>query len=167
MIEIMALLACVVGLMVGWLLLAHRRIDYIVLVVYFLHVRSQAVFEAMYANADDRPTFERYKVNDSTVRSYADYLRLHDMVRKTAYKRYRTLYTRLLRSVLFYTCPAIILLAIIFTKWWPFYLLGVGATFATRFMHRIIVTKHRARYYQGMMVATLLVTYQKEQSKQI
>jgi hypothetical protein len=165
MIEAMTLLAFLAGLVVGWLLLARRRIDYVLLAFHFLHIRSQSAFEAIYASTDDKATFERYKISDPTVHAYADYLRLHSAVRETAYERYRSLYSRLLRSVLFYTPPAIILLAIVFTRWWYFYLLGVGTMFVILFTNKFIVTNHRIGYYQRMMISAILANYQKEHKR--
>ncbi len=167
MIEPMIPFAFVSGLIMGWLLLAHRRIDYLLLVFYFAHIRSQSTFEAVYANADDETTFMSYKDHDKTIGTYASYLQLHNAVQKTAYSRYRRLYRQLLRSALFYTPPAIVLLAIVFTRWWYFYLLGVCAIFTVLFTNKIIVTNHKIGYYQRLMIAAVFANYQREKEEKV
>lgn len=155
------------GLAVGWLSLARRRIDYILLVIYFADIRTRSEFEAIYEMADDEAMFMRYKVSDPTVETLADYLQLHSSVRESAYNRYKRLYGQLLRSVLLYTPPAIILIALVFTKWWYYFLLGVGVMFVALFIHKIVVTNHRVGYYQRMMVAAILKAHQKDQKNAI
>lgn len=162
MIGAMVLFAFVLGLVMGWFSLADRRIDYILLVIYFAHIRNQSAFEAIYANADDETTFKRYKSHDKSLYTYADYLKLHNAVQKTAYSRYKRLYIKLLRSVLLYTTPAIILIAIVFTRWWYFYILGISAMFAILFTNKIIVTNHKIGYYQRMMISGIFANYQRE-----
>ncbi|HEV2402621.1 MAG TPA: hypothetical protein VGS08_00280 [Candidatus Saccharimonadales bacterium] len=160
----MEFLAIISGVVVGVVVFAGRRIDYVLILVHFGHIRSVATFETIYDNADDEATFS---LNDKSlgVKTYAEYLRLHNAVRKTAYTRYRMFYDSLLRLVLIRMLPILLLPAILFWSRWYFYLFGLLIACTVIFTYKSSIVRHKVGFYQRMLIGAILANYQKEQKK--
>lgn len=167
MIRIMEILAIIAGIVVGRVVLSGRRIDYVLILVHFAHIRSDAAFGAIYDNADDEATFSLNNKSGLGVKSYAEFLLLHNAVRKTAYTRYRRFYDSLLRLVFIRILPILVLPAILLWSRWYLYLLGV--TFASVMIatYSTLILKHKAGFCQRILVGAVLAGYLKERAHKI
>lgn len=161
----MELLAIATGMIVCWAVLANRRIDFVLILFYFAHVRNQRAFEALYDNADDEATFSLNSHNELGIETYADYLRLHQAVRRTAYSRFRRFNDKLLRQLITRMLPGLLLPVTLFWSRWYFYLFGLLITGVIIFTYKTIIVRHRIGFYQRMLIGAILANYQKEQKK--
>jgi len=161
----MELLAIIVGITVGLLVLANRRIDFVLILLYFAHIQSRSAFEALYDNADDEATFSLNNHSELGIKTYADYLRLHEAVHETAYTRFRVFYDSLLRLFLTRMLPILVLPAVVFWSRWYFYLLGVLIAIIIVIGYKTVVARHRIGFYQRMMIGAVLANYQKRRKE--
>lgn len=160
--RLMEFLAIIAGIVVSGLVFAGRRIDYFLILLYFMHVRSHSAFEALYDNADDEATFSLNNHSELGVKTYVNYLRLHEAVRETAYARFQVFYDSLMRLFLTRLLPILVLPALLFWSRWYVYLLGVLLASATIVIFKIFLTNHKVGFYQRMLIGAILANYQKE-----
>jgi hypothetical protein len=161
----MELLAIATGMIVCWIVLADRRIDFVLILFYFVHVRSRGAFEALYENADDEATFSLNNHSELDIKTYADYLRLHQAVSQTAYSRFLGFYDKLVRLLLIRMLPVLLLPAILFWSRWYFYLLGTLVAGGIIVIYKTFIVRRKVGFYQRMLIGAILANYQKEQKK--
>ena len=166
MIHPMKLIAFATGALISWWVLSGRRIDYVLILFYFARNRTKRAFNALYDIADDEATWSFNSANTEIhIKSYADYLRLHEATRKTAYVRFRVFYNALLKLLLTRILPIALMPAVLFLSHWCWYLLGVVVALIVIVLHKTYIVGHKIGFYQRMIVGATISNYQKEQQR--
>jgi len=159
MIELMSIVALVVGLFLGWFVFS-RSIGTFLTVTIMWPYLSKRHFMSFYELADDEVSFKFMVLDD--VKTYADYLRLHESAKKSAYKRFRHIFDNAARVLVLRLLPIALLPAIIFWTNWYWYILG-ELVLVVLFVVRDLQQHHFGiGFYQRVMLNTVLSNYLKD-----
>lgn len=156
MIGLMMYGALLVGLLLGFWLFYRNSGLYMSALVYIFD-SSKRRFMVIYDLMDDERFYD-FMILDG-IKTYADYLRLHEAARKTIYKRFQRQLRSVRRTVLNHTLLGIALPSLVFWSNWYWYLLGFTIA-ALIFIAYARVALNRGRgYYLGACVNALFVEY--------
>lgn len=159
MIELMMFVALAIGLLFS-ILMFRRFIGVYLSVFSFMSDSSKERFMAIYDLMDDETSYKFMMM--SSVKSYADYLRLHKKARKNIYKDFRYYYGNIQKQLLTRNLPILVLPAILFWSNWYWYLLGTLIGILALISYEYIVRNHRTGFYQRVMLNTLLEKHLKD-----
>lgn len=163
MMYVMEYVAFLAGIIVSWAMLG-GFIDILLTLLVFVLYRSEPRFNSLYNLADDEST---YLLCDKKIAaSYADYLRLHDATKKSAYKLFRRHYDSVMKLVITRYLPIILLPAIPFWTNWYWYVIGVFVTLTALICYRLYVKRNGVGFYQRAMIFTIIDGYIKN-NKQV
>ena len=162
MIEIMSIVAIVVGILFGFWCFSRQTISWLFVILHTSAFSTKKGFYELYDMADDEVTFSYYKVHNKDVKNYADYLKIHSDARPTAYKTLKSTYDALSKSLLFKTIPIALAPAILFWANWYFYLLGVAIIVACLIGYEVARNGLRPGYYQRLIVFNSLNKFYKD-----
>ena len=143
-----------------------QAIDWILVVLHYAFFRSKDSFYGLYDNTEQESVYEHLKYTETiAVKDYADYLRIHQSARPSAYKRFRKYYDTLLRVILVRVLPITLLPAILFWSNWYYYIGGILIAFTVLAFYAIIVKPRGAGARKRLMVFAVMRDYLKN-SKQ-
>lgn len=154
MIDSMEYLALGAGLTFGLVYLhLSQAIDWILVVIHYAFFRSKESFYGLYDNTEQESVYEHLKYTETiAVKDYADYLRVHQAARPSAYKRFRRYYDTLVRVILVRVLPITLLPAILFWSNWYYYIGGTLIAFTVLALYAIIVKPRGAGARKRLMV---------------
>ena len=163
MIDSMEYLALGAGFTFGLLYLQlSQAIDWILIVIHYAFFRSKESFYGLYDNTEQESVYEHLKYTETiVVKDYADYLRVHQAVRPSAYKRFRRYYDTLVRVILVRVLPITLLPAILFWSNWYYYIGGILIAFTVLALYAIIVKPRGAGPRKRLMVFAVMRDYLK------
>lgn len=167
MINSMEYIALSVGAVFGLLYLQlSQAIDWILVVFHYMFYRSKESFYGLYDNTEQESVYEHLKYSETiSVRSYADYLRIHQAARPSAYKRFRKYYDTLVKVLVVRVAPITLLPAILFWSNWYFYIAGLLAALVVLMLYSVIVKPRGAGARKRLMVFAVMRDYLKDQKK--
>lgn len=167
MIDSMEYLALGVGVLFGLVYLQlSQAIDWILVVLHYMFFRSKENFYGLYDNTEQESVYEHLKYTETLdVRDYADYLRLHQAARPSAYKRFRKYYDALVKVLLVRVAPITLLPAILFWSNWYYYVKGLLIAFIILALYAIIVKPRGAGARKRLMVFAVMRDYLKDNKK--
>lgn len=167
MIDSMEYLALGVGVLFGLVYLQlSQAIDWILVVLHYMFFRSKENFYGLYDNTEQESVYEHLKYTETLdVRDYADYLRLHQAARPSAYKRFRKYYDALVKVLLVRVAPITLLPAILFWSNWYYYVEGLLIAFIVLALYAIIVKPRGAGARKRLMVFAVMRDYLKDNKK--
>jgi hypothetical protein len=113
----------------------------------------------MYAAADDEVTYEFYTDPSGAIKNYADYLRLHEAAKATAYKRFRYFYNNLVKGLFYRMLPISLAPAILFWSNWYYYVLGLGFGILGLALYKYFFKGGKIGFYQRLIVYAVLSNY--------
>lgn len=163
MIEIMSIVALVVGIVFGFWCFGRQTTSWLFVILHTSAFSTKKGFYDLYDMADDEVSFKFYKDHNADISKYADYLKMHAAARPSAYKTFRKTYTALTKSLFTRILPLALVPAIIFWSNWYFYLAGVAITLICLVAYEIFKHGVRPGFYQRLIVFTVLNTYSKSQ----
>ena len=168
MIDSMEYLALGTGFTFGLLYLhLSQAIDWILVVIHYAFFRSKESFYGLYDNTEQESVYEHLKYTETiAVKDYADYLRVHQAVRPSAYKRFRRYYDTLVRVTLVRVLPITLLPAIMFWSNWHFYIGGTLIAFTVLALYAIIVNPRGAGARKRLMVFAAMRDYLSDNIKE-
>jgi small-conductance mechanosensitive channel len=160
-------LALGVGVLFGLVYLQlSQAIDWILVVLHYMFFRSKENFYGLYDNTEQESVYEYLKYTETLdVRDYADYLRLHQAARPSAYKRFRKYYDALVKVLLVRVAPITLLPAILFWSNWYYYVEGLLIAFIVLALYAIIVKPRGAGARKRLMVFAVMRDYLKDNKK--
>ncbi len=167
MIDSMEYLALGVGVLFGLVYLQlSQAIDWILVVLHYMLFRSKENFYGLYDNTEQESVYEHLKYTETLdVRDYADYLRLHQAARPSAYKRFRKYYDALVKVLLVRVAPITLLPAILFWSNWYYYVEGLLIAFIVPALYAILVKPRGAGARKRLMVFAVMRDYLKDNKK--
>lgn len=167
MIDSMEYLALGVGVLFGLVYLQlSQAIDWILVVLHYMLFRSKENFYGLYDNTEQESVYEHLKYTETLdVRDYADYLRLHQAARPSAYKRFRKYYDALVKVLLVRVAPITLLPAILFWSNWYYYVEGLLIAFIVLALYAILVKPRGAGARKRLMVFAVMRDYLKDNKK--
>ena len=167
MIDSMEYLVLGTGVAFGLIYLhLSQAIDWILVVLHYAFFRSKDSFYALYDNTEQESVYEHLKHTETiAVKDYADYLRVHQAARPSAYKRFRKYYDTLTRVILVRVLPITLLPAVLFWSNWYYYIGGILIAFAILALYAIIVKPNGAGARKRLMVFAVLRDYLKDSKK--
>lgn len=165
MIDLMSIVALVVGILFGYWCIGRQTVSWLFVILHTAAFSSTKGFYDLYDTADDDVSFKWYKDHNSSIKKYADYLKLHADARSSAYKTFKSTYDTLKRSLAFRVVPIALAPAILFWSNWHFYLVGVVITVVGLVAYEIAKNGFRPGFYQRLAIYTTLSTYAKSSSK--
>ena len=167
MIDSMEYLALGVGVLFGLVYLQlSQAIDWILVVLHYMFFRSKENFYGLYDNTEQESVYEHLKYTETLdVRDYADYLRLHQAARPSAYKRFRKYYDALVKVLLVRVAPITLLPAILFWSNWYYYVEGLLIAFIVLALYAILVKPRGAGARKRLMVFAVMRDYLKDNKK--
>lgn len=167
MIDSMEYLALGDGVLFGLVYLQlSQAIDWILVVLHYMFFRSKENFYGLYDNTEQESVYEHLKYTETLdVRDYADYLRLHQAARPSAYKRFRKYYDALVKVLLVRVAPITLLPAILFWSNWYYYVEGLLIAFIVLALYAIIVKPRGAGARKRLMVFAVMRDYLKDNKK--
>ncbi|MGK2896248.1 MAG: hypothetical protein ACSLEY_01410 [Candidatus Saccharimonadales bacterium] len=86
MIELMSIIALIVGLLIGSWCFGGQRLNWLFTIFNSSAFSTKKGFYNLYDIVDDEVSFEWYKNHNDEIKKYADYLKLHADARESAYK---------------------------------------------------------------------------------
>ena len=167
MIDSMEYLALGVGVLFGLVYLQlSQAIDWILVVLHYMFFRSKENFYGLYDNTEQESVYEHLKYTETLdVKDYADYLRLHQAARPSAYKRFRKYYDALVKVLLVRVAPITLLPAILFWSNWYYYVEGLLIAFIVLALYAILVKPRGAGARKRLMVFAVMRDYLKDNKK--
>lgn len=160
MIGLMAILAVIVGILVGLFCYSRQTISWILIVLHTAAFRSKQNFYQLYDAADDETSFKFYRTHNKTIEKYADYLKLHAKARDSAYGVYQNTIRGLKKSLVKVFLISLVPSALFWSNW-HYYLLGVVIVLVALILREIVKNGTRPGYYQRLAVFNVLNTYAK------
>ena len=143
-----------------------QAIDWILVVIHYAFFRSKESFYGLYDNTEQESVYEHLKYTETiAVKDYVDYLRIHQAVRPSAYKRFRRYYGTLVRVILVRVLPITLLPAILFWSNWYYYIGGILIAFTVLAFYAIIVKPRGAGARKRLMVFAVMRDYLKDSNK--
>ena len=167
MIDSMEYLALGVGVLFGLVYLQlSQAIDWILVVLHYMFFRSKENFYGLYDNTEQESVYEHLKYTETLdVKDYADYLRVHQAARPSAYKRFRKYYDALVKVLLVRVAPITLLPAILFWSNWYYYVEGLLIAFIVLALYAILVKPRGAGARKRLMVFAVMRDYLKDNKK--
>lgn len=167
MIDSMEYLALSAGVLFGLAYLHFSQaIDWILVVLHYMFFRSKENFYGLYDNTEQESVYEHLKYTETLdVKDYADYLRLHQAARPSAYKRFRKYYDALVKVLLVRVAPITLLPAILFWSNWYYYVEGLLIAFIVLALYAILVKPRGAGARKRLMVFAVMRDYLKDNKK--
>lgn len=163
MIEIMSIVALVVGLLFGFWCF-RETVSWLFVILHTSAFSTKEGFYNLYDMADDEVSFKFYGDHNKEIRKYADYLKVHAAARPSAYKTFRKTYEALIKSIFTRTLPIALAPAILFWSNWYFYLAGVAIMLTCFVAYELSKHGFRPGFYQRLVVYTVLNTYSKDKA---
>jgi hypothetical protein len=159
MIELMEIIALVVGILIG-LYWFKGSAEYILILLYLAPYRTKNKFEWFYDHADDEVTYSFIGSQLDGVKVYSDYYRLHQAARATGFGFFQRYYVGL-TSIFFNLKVFIVFIpALLFWTHWYFYLLGFLAAFIIVIFYKVSQNGLRIGYYQRLIIFAVIKDYQ-------
>ena len=167
MIDSMEYLALSAGVLFGLAYLHFSQaIDWILVVLHYAFFRSKDSFYGLYDNTEQESVYEHLKYTETLdVKDYADYLRLHQAARPSAYKRFRKYYDALVKVLLVRVAPITLLPAILFWSNWYYYVEGLLIAFIVLALYAVLVKPRGAGARKRLMVFAVMRDYLKDNKK--
>lgn len=165
MIDLMSIVALIVGVLVGYWCFGRQTVSWLFVILHTAAFSSKKGFYDLYDMADDEVSFKWYIDHNSTIKKYADYLKLHADARSSAYKTFKSTHDALKRSLVFRILPIVLAPAILFWSNWHFYLSGVAITVIGLIVYEIAKNGLRPGFYQRLVIYTTLSIYAKSDGK--
>lgn len=165
MIELMSIVALVVGILFGLWCFGRQSISWLFIILHTTAFSSKKGFYNLYDMADDEVSFKWYIGHNSSIKKYADYLKLHAGARASAYRTFKSTYGALKKSLFFRIMPIALAPAILFWSNWYFYLLGVTLSLIGLIAYEVLRNGFRPGFYQRIAIYTTLSTYAKSVAK--
>lgn len=159
MMELMEYVAIITGLLIGWWTF-RKFINVIIGVLIFTPYHSKPRFDYLYSLADDRITYE--VLGNSKIKSYVEYLRIHEASKKSAYKYFIHHYTEIIKVIIIKVAPRALMPAILFWTNWYWYILGVILSIVLSIIYRLHVDNYGIGFYQKSMIIMIMNQYMKE-----
>jgi len=145
-------IALTVGIVLGWLF-ARRHTNDLLILFLLSPYRSELRFLELYDLFDSEQTFKATKRIDSSVKTYAEFLKLHKTARPVVYASYTRLISGLQRSTLLeYGVLALVLIPF-HTIYFVMPLILWHVAYA---LYRIVFTKSGQAFFARTIVASLL-----------
>lgn len=164
MIEIMSIVALVVGILFGFWCF-RETVSWLFVILHTSAFSTKEGFYDLYDMADDEVTFKYYGDHNKDIWKYADYLKLHAAARPSAYKTFRNTYNAITKSIFTRTLPIALAPAIIFWSNWYFYMTGIAITLVCLVAYELFRYGFRPGFYQRLVVYTVLSTYSKDKAR--
>lgn len=164
MIEIMSIVALVVGILFGFWCF-REAVSWLFVILHTSAFSSKKGFYDLYDMADDEVSFKFYRDHNKGIRKYADYLKIHAAARPSAYKTFRKTYDALMKSIFTRILPIALIPAIVFWSNWYFYLAGVVIMLIGFVAYELSKHGFRPGFYQRLVVFTVLNTYSKDKAR--
>lgn len=143
-----------------------QAIDWILVVPHYMFFRSKENFYGLYDNTEQESVYEHLKYTETLdVKDYADYLRLHQAARPSAYKRFRKYYDALVKVLLVRVAPITLLPAILFWSNWYYYVEGLLIAFIVLALYAVLVKPRGAGARKRLMVFAVMRDYLKDNKK--
>jgi len=165
MIEIMSIVALVVGILFGLWCFGGQKISWLFIMFHSSVFSTKNSFYNLYDMADDEVAYKRYTDHNSGIKKYADYLKLHADARSSAYTTFKETYDELVKSFVTRIVPIALLPAILFWSNWYLYLLGVSIAVVGLILYEIVKNGFRPGFYQRLVVYTAMNTFSKSKGK--
>jgi len=167
MIDSMEYLALGIGGLFGLVYLRlSQAIDWILIVLHYMFYRSKESFYGLYDSTEQESVYEHLKYTETLdVKSYADYLRVHQAARPSAYKRFRRYYDTLVKVLLVRIAPITLLPAVLFLSNWYYYIGGLLTAFVILALYAVIVKPRGAGARKRLMVFAVMREYLKDKNK--
>lgn len=167
MIVSMEYLALGAGALFGLVYLQiSQAIDWILIVFHYMFFRSKERFYGLYDNTEQESIYEHFKyIEASSVKGYADYLRIHQSARPSAYKRFRKYYDTVAKVLLTRIAPITLLPALFFWSDWYYYIAGLLIALAVLILYAVIVKPRGAGARKRLMVFAVMRDYLKDNKK--
>lgn len=148
----------IVGGLVGW-----RIKDFCLLLAYLQRYRLKTTFTQFYELHDGEDSYKSLKLHVPTVKSYAQYLKLHQEARPKAYVIFRDYYTQALR----YTAwPLLVLLLVglVFGSNIATYSICSLSILVVIIALRRIQSRRRADFYTRSMMSAILAEFYEQKA---
>lgn len=167
MIDSMEYLALGIGSLFGLVYLQlSQAIDWILVVLHYMFYRSKESFYGLYDNTEQESVYEHLKYTETLyVKSYADYLQIHQAARPSAYERFRKYYDTLVKVLLVRVAPITLLPAILFWSNWYYYIGGLLIALVVLTLYAVVVKPQGAGARKRLMVFAVMRDYLKDQKK--
>ena len=167
MIDSMEYLALGIGSLFGLVYLQlSQAIDWILVVLHYMFYRSKESFYGLYDNTEQESVYEHLEYTETLdVKSYADYLRIHQAARPSAYERFRKYYDTLVKVLAVRVAPITLLPAILFWSNWYYYIGGLLMALVVLTLYAVVVKPQGAGARKRLMVFAVMRDYLKDQKK--
>ena len=153
MMYVMVYIALIAGAFIGWVVF-RGSIEILLTALVFVPYSSKSKFNNLYSLADDEASYNLFGV--LVAKNYADYLRLHEASKKSAYKHFRKYYSETLKLIILRVAPIALLPAILFWGLWYWYVLGVVLAVVLLICYKFYVDRKGVGYYQRGMIFTII-----------
>lgn len=143
-----------------------QAIDWILVVLHYMFYRSKESFYGLYDNTEQESVYEHLKYTETLdVKSYADYLQIHQEARPSAYERFRKYYNTLVKALVVRVAPITLLPAILFWSNWYYYIGGLLIALVVLTLYAVVVKPQGAGARKRLMVFAVMRDYLKDQRK--
>lgn len=158
------IIAITSGLILGYFV-SRRTVNLVLLVAYHFRYRKEDKYLELYDLMDTEFNFDMAKATMPSLKSYADYLKLRQAARPTAYDMF-TKQNKDTASFLFkYFLLLVLLPTIIFFKYWYVFLLTEVFVMILFILHRHFIKGYRLDFYAILAQSTILKDYQDQHSR--
>lgn len=158
MISLMTYIAFVAGIFIGWIVF-RKNIAGLLTVALLTPYRTENRFLGLYDLADDEATYKTSPV--PSVKKYADYLKIHQEAKNSAYTHFHNIYSSYAKVLLLSLVVALIP-AVIFWTNWLVYIVGVVIVISMMALHHFFVVGRGAGYYQRAVIHTTISLHLKK-----
>ena len=167
MINLMNMVAIIVGILFGYWCFGKQTVSWFFVIFHTAAFSSKEGFYNLYNMADDEVSFKWYVDHNGSIKTYADYLKLHADARSSAYKTFKSTYDILKKSLAFKILPSSLAPAVLFWSNWYFYVLGVAILLVVLVGYEVVRYGFRPGFYQRLAIYTTLSTYAKSKSRAV
>lgn len=161
----MVTITVIVGILFGLWCYGRQAISWAFILFHTAAFGSRQDFYNLYDAADDETSFKWYRAHNQSVKKYADYIRLHSDAHDASYKIYQNTVRSLKRSMLVKIMPISLLPTVLFWTNWYYYIIGVVLAIVYLVIYELVRNGLRARFYQRLVIFTVLNTYSKTTSR--
>ncbi len=159
----MEYIAFIVGCIVSWLTV--RKLGQLILGLWFhRNFMSEEKYMQLYATFDNEFFFDMFKQSDTSIKKYADYLRIHQNSEEEAYGRFVEQIGYVKKAVLRYMV-FILLIGLLFMTNALWYFIAVIFSYSGYFAYEIKVKDH-GRLFNVLWILGLVLQDKNKPSKE-
>lgn len=161
MIDTMEYLALGIGFIYGIGYLSYSEaVKWLPIVFFYSFYRTKDGFYGLYDTTDDEDAYKAVKsLGVLKVASYAEYLRIHQVARSSAYKRFKHYYSALMKYLIVRIVPILVLPAILFWGTWYLFVIGVSLALIVMIINATVIAPGNLYVGRRLMVFAVMKQY--------